>query len=335
MAVEGVGMSQQSAFEVDVDLSSSGGLYISVIKEERGWVVQRVKPGPVESWNHLHPSEAVCPGDRIISANGTPLAPGMHVGDYSVQGKVLLSVMKARRLLVDGREGVVTWDAGLPNSDFVKVRWTDAEDNNETGLVHCDGTWIPIRANIANAFIGDPIVVDLSRKQLGDEGAEQVASILTSVPVKVLCLNHNNIGDRGAERLADAIEKSDVQQVDLFGNWFNIELRNRIEEALFPRSQKMIVLTVQGVRKGPWVSLSFTSVSGDQIFPPMTIQPSATVRHVRTQLEMQPELVQLRDSRVHHPYAPWQMARSRCVKLMLPPPSSRVLDDAQSFEQVL
>lgn len=333
--MEGACISQHSAFEVDVDLSSSGGLNVSVIKEKTGWVVQRVKPGPIESWNHLHPNKAVCLGDRIISANGTPLSPGMRVNDCAVQGKVSLSVMNGRRLLVDGREGVVTWDAGLPNSDFVKVRWTDAEDNGDTGLVWSDGTWIPIRASIVNAFIGEPAVVDLSCKRLGDEGAEQVASILASVPVKRLCLNYNKICDRGAERLADAIDKSDVQQVDLFGNYFNVELRNRIDEALFARSRKVIVLTVHGVREGPFVSLSFTSWSGDQIFPSMTMPPSATVRHLRTQLEMQFEPFQKNTCHVQHPYAPWQMARSRCIKLVLPPPDSRILDDAQSVEQVL
>merc|ERR1712139_622387 len=99
---------------------------------------------------------------------------------------------------------------------------------------------------ITDAFIGEPAVVDLSARNLGDDGADQVASILecSALSIASLCLNRNNIGDLGARRIAEAIVHSNVAQVDLFSNFFSKELRDHIDELLYFRNRRLMLVTV-------------------------------------------------------------------------------------------
>jgi len=313
--------------EVTVDLSSTKGLGVSVIKQDNGWLVQKINEGPIDTWNRSQRREkkrnrsqrcckAVCIGDRIISANELLLTSGMEAIDCSSDGRLSLQVAKAKTICVSGCEGVILWDAARRDPTFVKVRW---EDGTATGLLWHGEEWQPVPKKIFDAFIGEPAHVDLSCRNLGDEGSKQVALILeySGLSIVSLCLNYNHIQDSGAQTLADAIEKCDVKTVDLFGMYFSTELRDRIEETLWCRRARVWVLTVHGVQEGPTVTLSFSCMSGDEGPASMAVDPSMTIAQLRRVLVQQPE------------------ARKRHIELVLPEPHSRCLADSDHVCQVI
>lgn len=303
-------------FDVEVWLSENARLGISVIKEQNGWLVQRVKAGIIDVWNRLHSDRAVGVGDRLLSANGAPLRHGMEASDYLVDGRLLLCVSKASTISFEGRTGVITWDAGRVDPCFVKVRW---DDETESGMLRQKGQWKFISRKIADAFIGEPAVVDLSARNLGDEGADQVASILecSGLSVASLCLNRNNIRDHGATRIAEAIVHSNVVQVDMFSNWFSKEFRDNIDELLYFRNRRLMLVSVCGVQEDAQIKLSFLMLSGEEIFESLVMNPSDTVEKLRKTLESRTE------------------ARKRQIMLLLPAPRSRELRDSEIIAQVV
>merc|ERR1712159_458788 len=50
-------------------------LGLNVLCDGDALLVNEVGPGPIQSWNELHPDEAVAPGDRITEVNGITGAP--------------------------------------------------------------------------------------------------------------------------------------------------------------------------------------------------------------------------------------------------------------------
>jgi len=243
----------------------------------------------------------------------------MEVRDCSLLGRILLRVVKATPFYFEGRVGVVMWDAGRLSPALVKVRWCD--DDTETGLIHRDGVWRQIQTDIVDAFIGEPAVIELSHRKLGDEKIEEVAQILESSDlfIKSLCLNYCQINDAGAARLADAIESNDyVRTVDLFGNMFSTVLRYRIEDMLWYRNNRVLLLTVDGVRKSRGVVLNFMLLTGDELFPSLTLDSSVKILELRTTLQARPEA-----------------RKFRKIELVLPEPNSRHLRDTDDVGEVV
>lgn len=285
---------QQGAptFEATLDLPEGGKLGVSVVKGMGGWFVKQVNQGPVREWNIGQPlGRRIVPGDKMLSANGTPLVQGVQASEYAVGGSLRVCVQKAEAVSVDvwgGQrfEGTLLWDRRPARPMIFALR----HDGAERALVDKRGQWHSVRADLARKFLESGAVVVCNGMHLGDEGARELAlllEVLRDGGVQHVCLNNNGIRDSGALALAEAIDSSNaIQQLDLFGNFFDAALRERIDETLLQRRRRCLVLTATAAAQtGDEVRVCLCGMGGDQPFAPVTVGCGTLLGDLRRQLE--------------------------------------------------
>lgn len=311
-------------FEATLDLPASGKLGVSVVKGRGGWFVKQVKQGPVREWNIGQPtSRSIALGDKMLSASGSPLVAGVEASEYAVGGILRVCVQKAEAVSVGARggqrlEGALLRDCRPARPMIFVLR----RDGAERALVEGRGQWHSVRADLARKFLESSAIVVCNGMQLGDEGAGELALLLEVLcsggfhPVLHVCVNNNGIRDPGALALAEAIDSSDVKQLDLFGNFFDAALRERIDETLLQRRRRCLVLTATAAAQtsdetNDEVRVCLCGMGGDQPFAPRAVGRGALVGDLRRQLEGESQ------------------AAGRRVVLLSPGLAGRMLRDAE------
>jgi hypothetical protein len=118
---------------------------------------------------------------------------------------------------------------------------------------------IVYRDLLCNPSIRNIRRVDLSHNQLGDDGAELMASVLNNTTIKTFSLNNNGIGDAGAIALARAIERTNVS---------DLLYLNLVDNPSITEGRARLLTAMQEKVHGGTVTFDRTEIKQKEYTPP-------------------------------------------------------------------